>query len=84
MTAGVAGACRCHTKLAAVIPRRGYLVWASSGSSSAAADDVSEAEVSKVTGIAATAVVADSACRIGGPPADAAEDAMEKGRSPCA
>ncbi|EIE18833.1 hypothetical protein COCSUDRAFT_59764 [Coccomyxa subellipsoidea C-169] len=74
--AGFSAAQRCQASLITVIPRSGYLVWGSSTVSSAAADDISKAE-----GNAETAVVADSACRIG---SAAAEDAMEKGLSPFA
>ena len=68
-----------------MIPRSGYLVWGSSSTSdstaAAAANDNIEAEISKGAGSVTAAVVADSACRIGGP---SAEDAMEKGLSPSA
>ena len=67
-----------------MIPRSGYLVWGSSSTSdsaAAAANDISEAEVSKAAG---NVMVADSACRIGGPAADPAVDAMEKGLGPYA
>jgi hypothetical protein len=70
-----------------VIPRSGYLIWGSSSTSDSAAtaaNDISEAEVSKAAGNVTAAVVADSACRIGGPAADPAVDAMEKGLGPYA
>lgn len=79
-----AGACRCQEKLAAVIPRSGYLVWAPSTSSSATMEEDSTAKSAAAAGTMQTSVVADSACRIKRSETAEAQDAMEKGCSPYA
>ncbi|CAL8463813.1 g3347 [Coccomyxa elongata] len=81
--AGFTVAQRCQEKLAAVVPRSGYLVWAPSTSSSAPTEE----DCSTAKGAAAAvqnSVVADSACRIERSETAEAQDAMEKGCSPYA